>query len=94
LKRKITKAEREKAKLRQSRFRARKKASGKVLRWVPFQGLDKIGTEKVERKDRMIPLASRNGRKPGTWLGKPPKRIDSFRKRKKGEKNPRFKYEG
>jgi hypothetical protein len=51
----------------------------------PFKGMQAIGKEKIKRKPRMIPLASRNGRKPGTWLGKPPghkrppRRKSSFR---------------
>jgi len=52
----------------------------------PFKGMQAIGKEKIKRKPRMIPLASRNGRKPGTFVGKPPthtrppRRKSSFRR--------------
>jgi hypothetical protein len=37
--------------------------------WVPFKGLDKIGTQKVKRKAAILPLKTK-----GIWLKKPPKR--------------------
>jgi len=49
------------------RYRARKKAKGYKLRWVMFEGMDKLGTEKIKRKSRMLP------QKKGTWLKKVPK---------------------
>ena len=53
--------------------RAKMRSLGYRYGWVPFKGLDNIATERVQRKTRMIPLASRNGRKKGTWLREPPK---------------------
>jgi hypothetical protein len=39
----------------------------------PFKGMEAIGKEKIKRKSTMLPVASRNGRKKGTWLREPPK---------------------
>jgi hypothetical protein len=40
--------------------------------------MEKIGTEKIVRKGRILPLRARNGRKPETWLKKPPRRKSTF----------------
>lgn len=42
----------------------RSKRAGK-----PWKGMEKIGTERVKRKSRMLPLGKRNSRK--KWLHKP-----------------------
>ena len=44
----------------------------------PWKGMEKIGTEKIVRKGRILPLRARNGRKPETWLKKAPKRKSTF----------------
>ena len=48
----------------------------------PFKGMEAIGKEKIKRKGRMLPVALRNGRKPGTWLKAPPKRGSNPRQRR------------
>lgn len=61
---------RERARLHRSKMRA----LGYRIGWVPFKGMEAIGTERVQRYTRMIPIASRNGRKASTWLKEPPNR--------------------
>jgi hypothetical protein len=55
----------------QRKNRAKKRAKGLRMKvsWVPFKGLEKIGTQKVKRKAAILPLKTK-----GTWLKKPPKR--------------------
>jgi len=48
----------------------------------PWTGMEKVCTERVKLKPRMIPLSTRNGRKPGTWLKAPPKRGSNPRKQR------------
>jgi hypothetical protein len=52
----------------QRKDRAKKRAKGLRMRvnWVPFQGLEKIGTQKVKRKAAVLPRKTKS-----TWLKKP-----------------------
>jgi hypothetical protein len=64
-----------------SRLWSRAKRAGKQFE-NPWKGMEKITTERVKRKGRMLPVAVRNGRKPGTWLKAPPKRGSNPRKQR------------
>lgn len=50
------------------KYRKRKHDQGYKQGWVLFKGLEKIGTQRVKRKGRMLPRKTKS-----TWLKKPPK---------------------
>ena len=55
------------------RHRQKMKKAGYKQGWVLFKGLEKIGTQRTKRKDRMLPRRTKS-----TWLKKPPKRTSTF----------------